>query len=656
MNSLALPSIFLVLPRRGLLCLLMLASLLSACGGGGGGSSDASTSTSTTFTSPPTLTGVAAVGAPLVGAKISVVDAKGAVVGSATTHGVDGSFSLTLTTSSPTGPLLLQARGMDASGTAQVLHGVVPTVTASMVALVTPLSDAIVALSLGTNPRSVFAAAAQSSTALANLNSTTTTAASDFVKTLVKTQLTDLKITDLTKLNLISDASFTANKSAQDLLIESLRVAITKNSKSVEQLQISNKLLPTNPLEVTVDLATAQTELLKTTGATPANAISSTLKAATSPTATLALLPTLDDLGAALNTLIAQGPSATTIAASTLLSKYDQHNGSKVSALATKLADYASKNRQFGKWLITGCADDAITGGLCNKVMVSAPISDSSGSVVDIFSDAVSYNKSAATGTPKWYLIGNGRKLEVTVIPLAFTALDGDGATSTSVSPNPSIGVQALIQAQTLDTTPVKILDTAQLQTPGGYSIPFANCALTYLCVSSTTGTTSLTATGGLGDTVLQQPLLGWLGSADSVRGAKYIATYTVSSTAETRSVYLRADVPTDLSKALFPVLDGVSTTAPLRAGQLLADLTVTWSTWAAANPNMRLISIHSVASDGSSAPLVTPYTPPLPPTTTLSLTALTLADGFIATSYELWLGAQDTLGRRYYTRYTLQQ
>jgi len=653
MNCLALKSL-LCLPRRGLFSLLASACVVAACGGGGGGSSS-STSTDTSFTSPPTLTGVAAVGAPLVGAKISVVDAKGTVVGSATSHGVDGSFSLTLTTSKPTSPLLLQARGIDASGTPQVLHGVVPTVAATNVALITPLSDAIVALALGTNPRTVFAAAAQSSAALANLSAATTTAASDFVKTLVKTQLTDLKITDLTKLNLLSDASFTANKSANDLLIESLRVAVTKNIKSVEQLQLSNKLLPSNPLEVTVDLATAQTELLKTSGAAPANAISSTLKAATSPTATLALLPTLDDLGAALNALIAQGPSAATISASTLLSKYDLHNGSKLADLATKLAGYASKNRQFGKWLITGCADDAITGGLCNRVLVSAPISDSSGSVVDIFSDAVSYNKTAATGTPKWYLVGNGKKLEVAVVPLAFTALEGDGSTSTSVNPNPSIGVQALIQAQTLDATPVKILDTARLQTPGGYSIAFANCALTYLCVSSTPGTTSLVPTGGLGDTVLQQPVLGWLGSADSVRGAKYIASYSIATLSETRSAYLRADVPTDLSKTRFPTLDAVSTTAPLRAGQLLLDLSVAWTTWAAANPDMRLISLHSVLNDGASAPMVTNYAPPLPPATTLSLAALTLADGFLPTSYELWLGAQDTLGRRYYTRYTLQ-
>lgn len=656
MNRPALSSCCRSLPGQLMLAVCALsACVLTACGGGS--SSGAGAGGSTSFTSPPTLGGVAAVGAPLVGAKISVVDGKGSTVGTATSHGVDGSFSLTLNTSTPTAPLLLQARGVDASGTPQLLHGVVTTLSTAMVAQITPLSDAIVALSLGTHPSGVFAGAEQSGAALAKLSSTTVTAASDFVKILVKTQLTDLKIADLTKLNLLTDATFTANKSPQDLLLESLRVGVLKNSKGVEQLQLSNKLLPSGALEVVVDLAAAQIELAKTAGGVPANAITSTLKATTSPTGTLANLPTLDDLGAALNALIATGPTAAAAASSPLLAHYDQHNGRKGADLGSKLADYASRNRQFGKWLITGCADDAIAGGLCNRVLVAAPVSDSSGAVVDLFSDAVAYNKTATSSFPKgWYLIGNGKKLEVAVLPLAFTALEGDGSTSASVSPNPSIGVQALIQGQTRDATPLKLLDTATLQTPGGYSFAFANCTLTYLCISSTPGATSLLPTGGLGDTVLQQPALGWLGSVDSARGAKYIASYTIASAAETRNAYLRADVPGELGKPRFPALDGVSANAPLRAAQLLSDLNVAWTTWGAANPDMRLISLHSVLNDGVSAPLVTPYAVPLPPGATLLLPALNLPAGFFPTSNELWLGAQDQQGRRYYTRYTLQQ
>jgi len=68
----------------------------------------------------------------------------------------------------------------------------------------------------------------------------------------------------------------------------------------------------------------------------------------------------------------------------------------------------------------------------------------------------------------------------------------------------------------------------------------------------------------------------------------------------------------------------------------------------------MRLISLRTVLSDGESAPLVTDTAVPLPPSTTLALPGLTPDAGFVATSYEVWLGAIDSSGRRYYTRYTL--
>ncbi|MGS0755609.1 hypothetical protein ACVBEH_13550, partial [Roseateles sp. GG27B] len=57
---------------------------------------------------------------------------------------------------------------------------------------------------------------------------------------------------------------------------------------------------------------------------------------------------------------------------------------------------------------------------------------------------------------------------------------------------------------------------------------------------------------------------------------------------------------------------------------------------------------------DGSSTPLITELTLPLPPITTLDIAGLTLASGFVPLSYELWLGAQDGAGRHYFTRYTL--
>ena len=628
---------------------LALTLLLTACGGGGGGSS------TPVLDTPPTLRGVAATGAPLVNAQVSVVDGQGKAVGTATTHAADGSYSLTLSVNNPAAPLFIQARGMDAAGSMQVLHSTVPTISAAMVGHVTPLTNAVVALALGTEPAPVFTAASTSASQLTQMASATS-AASDFLKTLVKTQLTDLKFTDPKTLDLLADASFAANKGAHDLLIESVRIDLARSRLNVPVLQIANKFIAGTTAEVVVELPTAQTELLKTAG-TPANAITSTLKAATSATTLLGNLPALDDLSAALNQLIAQGRDVSTILTNALVTGYDKHNGRVKTDLAAILSVDTTANRQFGRFQLLGCADDTPAAGNCAKVLVGAVISDSTGTVVDLFSDAVSYNK-AATTTNKWNLIGNGKKLAVAVYPLAFTALNADGTADTALSPNPGIGLQVEIQAQTPDPIPVnppiQLLSSATLQLPGGFSIPFGYCSRPFLCVSTTTGATSLIATGGVGDLAIQRAAVGWVGTADSVRGAKYPVTYTISGTAETRNAYLRADVLGDPAAALFPALDGLTANLPLRAVDLQAGtLALDWHSWAAANPDLRLIEIKRVFTPTTGgAPTVLSTTVPLPPKTTLA----TLGAAFTPTGSvksELWLQAMDSQGRRFHTRYT---
>ena len=126
--------------------------LQAACGGGGDSSPPAATtgtSAGTTASSTITarLSGVAALGAPMAGARLQVVDGTGTLVGSTTTNAADGSFALTLLPA--TGPLLLQAVGTDAAGQPLVLHGAVSTLSAAVVANVTPLSEAILAVALG---------------------------------------------------------------------------------------------------------------------------------------------------------------------------------------------------------------------------------------------------------------------------------------------------------------------------------------------------------------------------------------------------------------------------------------------------------------------------------------------------------------------------
>lgn len=630
---------------------LMLTLLLTACGGGGGGGGG-----TPPLETPPTLRGVAATGAPLVNAQVSVVDGQGKAVGTATTHAADGSYSLTLNTSSPATPLFIQARGMDAAGTMQVLHSTVPAISAAMVAHVTPLTNAIVALSLGTEPAPVFAAASSSASQLAQM-ATAAPAAATFLKTLVKTQISDLKITDATTLDPLADAGFAANKGAHDLLIESVRIDFARSRLNVPVLQIGNKFLAAPTAEVVVELPTAQTELLKASG-TPANAITSTLKAATSATTLLGTLSGLDDLGAALNQLIAQGHDPATILSNALVSGYDKHNGRSKADLAGILSTYTTGNRQFGRFQLLGCADDAPTAGNCARVLVGAIISDTSGTVVDVFADAVSYNKSATT-TNKWNLIGNGKKLAVAVYPLAFLALNADGSANGSVVPNPGIGLQVEIQAQTADPIPgippTQLLSSATVQLPGGFSIPFGYCGRLLLCLSSTPGATNLIPTGGVGDIAIQRAAVSWIGSVDSVRAARFIASYTTGGVAETRNAWLRADVLGDPAVARFPAVGAVSASNPLLASALQSGtLTIDWSAWAAANPDLRLIEAKRVFTPAAGgAPTVLDTAVPLPPKT-----AVLLGTGYTpvgAVTSELWLQAMDSQGRRFHTRYTGQ-
>lgn len=659
-----------VLPglKAGLILLssLALGLVLSACGGGGGGSSGDSSSGgtdsaagSTTFSVTPTLSGVAAVGAPLANAQIKVIDAAGTALGSTSTQASDGSYSLSLSSKTVKGPLLVQAVGVDSQGVPQVLHSIVPILDAaktSMVANITPLSQAIVALSVGSDPLPLFASAAASAAQIAPAASAAS-AAGEFLKALIKTQLSDLKITNTASLDLLGDASFTANKSTQDLLLEALRVQVVRSNKGVDQLLVSNKLLPTAVPEVVVGLFTAQAELLKT-GGVPANAISSTLKLASSAKATTDNLATLDDLSAGLNALIAQGKTAADFSASTWLGTYESHNSATKAELAARLAALATAKRQLGRLMVTGCGDDVLTGGLCKRLLVAATVSDSTGTVQEYFTDAATFTKAAAPATTggTWSLIGNARKVDAKIYPVSVQALAADAAlapASAASAANPWVGIQLEVQSRTAAATPVQLLSTANVQMPSGYSIGLSYCNRPFLCISSTPGSATVAPTGDIADSALQQSALGWLGSAESQRGAKYVASYTIAGTAETRSMFLPADVPADSGRSRYPTLDGISSSQPLKASALRQDLVLNYASWASANPDMRLISVRTRLTGGI-IPLFTDATPPLPPKTTLTLAGLSLPTPLTMTA-EIWLGAQDMQGRRYYSKYTLQ-
>ena len=637
---------------------------LSGCGGGGSAAGDpvsssstssSTSSTTTTTLSPtgstaPSLSGVAATGAPLLGATVKVVDATGTFVGGGTTSTTDGAYRFGLETSVPKMPLFVQASGIDASGNPATLHSLVKTNTAPLIANITPASTAVVAQILGADPKGVFLKADSNASSIALLgNATMVTNASDLVKTIIKANLTDGKISDTKTLDFFQDANFATNKAGLDATLEGLRIRITKDSAGKDVLQISNKFNLAGSTEVTVDLATAKTELTKTTGGSVAKAITSSLKATTSPTAVLANLSLIDDLSNALNKLIAQGSQAADFLAAPALASavppyaYTFHNGRTRDELADKLANYAANNYQLSKMQVAGCADNPVVANKCEKVVVSALVTDTAGRKVEVFSDAIVYDKT----DPKklhWALAGNGNNAGFAVYPVAIATFGLNGAPATSLAAKPSAGVQLVISLAAGDTA------TRTVQIPSGYSIPMAYCGLDYLCVK-TSPTDDPVPTEELQDTLPLRLSSGTIGHLDSIAGAKYLAS--LAGTNVLIPAYLSAEVPADLSNAPFPMLDGISAN-PLLISDISSSsgLNLSWANWAAANPNMRVFMARTLISGAGEYAYSDAAIPPAPGTA-IKVPAIGIPGGFSSLSYQVWLGAQDHLGRRYYSKFT---
>lgn len=644
------------------------AASLTACGGGGS-STTTSTSTTTTSTSTAVVTatstapvtvaawavsGVAATGAPLLGASVRVVDANGArlmlldaagnTVDRYRTSTADGSFRFQLAvTAMPSLPLLVQAAGVDGAGMPVVLHSMLNTSTLPLITNINPATDAVVAQLLGGAPRTVFATATSAWPSLTLLNSTTAVAtASDHIKTIIAANLTDAKITSSKTLDFFQDTTFTAGKTGFDAALESLKIQIVKDNSGRDQLQISNKLLAPGVVEVKLDLATALAELIKGSAGTVGKSISSTLKTSTSPKTSLTNLATLDSLGVAVNNLIAQGATAAAFLASPMLASHKSQNGRARADLAELLGNYATLNNQLGRWQVTGCVDNPVPTTGCTRLGVSALVSDRSGQVVDVVADTVGYKTSTV---PNWVFVGNDRSSDVRVIPVAVASLSLDGKVQTGVAA-PTNGIQVLARAMNYASSAapsMQAVQSAVIQVPSGYSVLYRYCGAAELCLAPNAAQNPV-ATGELKDSLVQKPAPGWVGSLDATRGAKYVASVSlVGTVTETFSPYLMADVPIDLSAALFPKPD-----QPLSAANVSAGFTLTWRNWADQNPDMRLLSVRLITQPASGVqvqdfPVLSPYA------TTMTLAAAPDA----ATAFQFWLVAMDSFGRRFYSQFS---
>jgi len=604
------------------------------------------------------------------GAAVKLTDVNGNAIPYAVTNVADGSFTLYLTTGTPTLPLFIEAAGTDGTGTPVVLHSLLQSTTAPVVANITPLTDAVVAELLGANPLTIFQSAASNAKLLANLgNSSMVSAAAAQIIGIVGANLNNAKISSPSTLNLFQDATFTTNKLGVDATLEGLRIQIVKDVTGADQLQLSNRFVPIQSPEVTVNLATAETQLGKGSSGNLASAITSSTAKTTVATSTLSNISSLDTLTVAINNLIGQraGASISQTTFAPLMSASPTqpspplttgtgpyfYNGRNATQLEQLLSNYSANNYQLSSMQITGCIDDPIPSKGCINFAVSSVVTDTTGKLVDVFSDGVTFNKST---TPNWTISGNGRYTTLGVYPVAYAVFGLNGSLTNLPTVNPAVGVQVNIQSQ--DSNGAQIAGNSEVQIPSGQSVPFAYCSMSVLCIWPTPSILP-TATGDLSDTLLQQPTLGWLGSVDAQQGAKYIITYqgwlgfTVQgpNTNSTANAYLPAAPPASPAQSVFPAIDGVTSGAPLTGTSIASGFTISWLNWANANPNMRVISVRTVIVSTGSPSVITDTPIPLGNVTSIRVNPATLPAGFTPTSYEVWIGAVDNLGRRFYTQ-----
>jgi hypothetical protein len=203
--------------------------LLSGCGGGASSSATAPVAVVPppviAPTAPTSLSGTIAVGAPMLNATVTVKDANGVV--RTATAAANGSYS-GISTDGLVGPFQLQACGLvDANYTC--FYSVVAQ---PGVANVTPLTNATVALALGSDPAAMFAATAPVAPPSA--------ADLDAQKAKLKTALADLLakagITDSD----FGTTAFTADRTGMDKVLDSVKISTGTDgatSKSFVQVE-----------------------------------------------------------------------------------------------------------------------------------------------------------------------------------------------------------------------------------------------------------------------------------------------------------------------------------------------------------------------------------------------------------------------------------
>jgi hypothetical protein len=664
-------------------CLLSALSL-TGCGGGGGadgngnkamGSPTSSTGTTSSglggssgssSTTAATVQGVAAVGSALIGATVTIVDAAGVVQASTTTAMADGQYAVTLGSTSPTLPLLIQAKGVDMQGSPVVLYSLLQSLStgtsARTTANISPLTTAVVATMLGAEPSATFQAAAVSHTALPTLlgNATAYANANTFIKTAVRANLSDAKLTNIATVDLFNDATFVANKLGLDAAIEGVRVQFGIDSGGNEVLYLSNKLIAAGTTEVAVNLTTTQHDLGTFPQTISAAATTSSLTATTSTSTVMPFVSGLEAVKSALNgAMSTPNVSASTISALQVSSKnifstfFTYQDSYDINGAAGLLSTAGGSGRQLSSFQIIGCLDDPSTfvSGRCSNILVSALLLNaaSTPSAAAAYPMVASY--SSSTG---WTFIGNNHQTPWNLYPVTWVQLDATGAVNTTAQPTPGIGLMAAIVSS-------GSLSVASLQLPSGQSYHFSDCAYpsgtNYMCQ----GSAVLFSGDFVADHVMAITGTSFIGRSDVLPGNKFtISTQTLGAGSENNSEYLTTGLPSDrttvasgsstlASTSPYPVPDGLSSSTYLQEATVDAGFTLTWSTWAAAHPDMHMVEVRTSVTSPT-APVVNqvPISPIQPNSATVPALASVPSD---AINRILWLIAQDNEGHRYITK-----
>ncbi|WP_199153589.1 carboxypeptidase-like regulatory domain-containing protein [Chromobacterium sp. ASV23] len=196
------------------------ALLLAACGGGGGSDSNTSNNGGAAPVAQGVgpVSGTVATGAPLEDAQLTFKDVNGKTLTAST--GDDGSYKADL--SSLKAPVLIEASGT-AGGQNLILHSVV---TQAGTTNVTPLTDAIVAMSIDGDASACFA----DNSCAAKLSSDKLSASSANLQAALAPMLSAHGLDS--KLDMLHSA-FKADKTGQDKLLETVKVAAGDNPGEV---------------------------------------------------------------------------------------------------------------------------------------------------------------------------------------------------------------------------------------------------------------------------------------------------------------------------------------------------------------------------------------------------------------------------------------